>query len=82
LESVQAWNSDEPRCACPARALPAPFPGMMDDKQGNAMLTLQFAQMASSGTTSPLGFSSMRSGQGVGEVVAIGIEIEADSGRE
>jgi hypothetical protein len=44
----------------PGAGIAGPFPGMMDDKHGNAMLTLQFAQMASSGTTSPLGFSSMR----------------------
>jgi hypothetical protein len=31
---TEAWNSDEPRSACPARALPAPFLGVMDDEHG------------------------------------------------
>jgi hypothetical protein len=72
------------------------FPGMMDDQHGNAVSTLQFAQIGEQRRNLAAGVlvdavqahegiedeqAWLQSGHGLGEVVAIGIEVEADSGR-
>src|SRR5208283_3362703 len=95
LLSPQAWNSEEPRRACPARRQAPPFLAWCTTSTATPYRRCSSRRKATRGATSPLAFSSMRCSRtngsrtqpgpqpvdGLGEVAPIGLEVEAQGRR-